>query len=214
MEALMTQNVSICIVLDRSGSMETCRLDALGAVNSYLRQVRDDADLTARVSVVLFDTQGIDRIRDHVPIASCPDVTAEEYQPRGGTPLLDAVGHAAGLLESRSERDIRSILVIMTDGHENSSREHTKETIAALLRRKQQENNWLVVYLGADHDAWDQARHLGLMAANTASFNKMALAAAGSALYKRSARYSKSGDVKADQELGFSVDERSELKGE
>ncbi len=189
----MTQNVSICIVLDR--------------------QVREDPDMVGRVSVLLFDTEGIDRIRDDVAIASCLDVAPEEYQPRGGTPLLDAVGHAVELLEKRSRSDARSIIVIMTDGHENSSREHTKETISALLKRKQEESNWLMIYLGADHNAWDQAGHLGFAAANTAQFSKGALFAVGPALYQRSSRYSKSASAKDDRELGFSAEERSGMKG-
>jgi Mg-chelatase subunit ChlD len=211
MEASMTQKVAICIVLDRSGSMEGCRLDALGAVNSYVRQVREDAALEqARISVVLFDTQGIDLIRDQVPARTCLELTAAEYQPRGGTPLLDAVGHAVGVLERAAGRN-RAILVIMTDGHENASREYTKETIAALLKRKQEDNDWLVVYLGADHNAWDQAGGLGLAAVNTARFSKAALHSVGNVMFQVSDRYAKAADARSQRRRGFTDQERSEI---
>ena len=78
----MAQKVHIGIVLDRSGSMEDCRTDAIGAVNSYLRQVRDDAEMEARVSLIIFDSQGIDTIRDRVPARGCAELAAQEYQPR------------------------------------------------------------------------------------------------------------------------------------
>ena len=204
----MAQDVSICIVLDRSGSMESCRMDALGAVNGYLRQVRDDADMNARASVILFDTVSIDCIRDHVAAATCPDITANEYQPCGGTPLLDAVGHAVGLLEKHSKPSTRSILVVMTDGEENSSREYSKEAIAKLLKRKQDENGWLVVYLGANHDAWAQANSMGLAASNTAMFALSAMADTGDVAYRRSARYSRARHVRADLAEGFTSEER------
>ena len=210
----MAQDVSICIVLDRSGSMESCRMDALGAVNAYLRQVRDDADMNARASVILFDTVSIDCIRDHVAAATCPDITANEYQPRGGTPLLDAVGHAVGLLEKHSKPSTRSILVVMTDGEENSSREYSKEAIAKLLKRKQDENGWLVVYLGANHDAWAQANSMGLAASNTAMFALSAMADTGDVAYRRSARYSRARHVRADLAEGFTSEERKKLRGE
>lgn len=210
----MTQDVSICVVLDRSGSMESCRMDALGAVNGYLRQVREDAEMNAHASVILFDTGSIDRIRDHVPVATCPEVTPDEYQPRGGTPLLDAVGHAVGLLETHSKPDARSILVVMTDGQENSSREYTKEAIAKLLKRKQDEESWLVVYLGANHDAWAQASSIGLATSNTAMFSLAAIADAGEVAYRRSARYSKARNMKADLAEGFTAKEREKLRGE
>ncbi len=151
---MVAQKVHVAIVLDRSGSMEDCRTDAIGAVNSYLRQVKDDKDMEAQVSLLIFDSQGIDLIRDHVPVGSCAELAAEEYQPRASTPLLDAVGHGVTALDKRKEPGARSILAVMTDGLENASREYTKETIKALLDRKQKEDGWLVLYLGAGHDAW------------------------------------------------------------
>ena len=88
----MTEKASICVVLDRSGSMESCRSDALGAVNSYLRQVRDDETIDGTVSVIIFDSESIDCIRDRCSATTCPPLEDSEYEPRGMTPLLDAVG--------------------------------------------------------------------------------------------------------------------------
>ena len=161
----MAQKVHVGIVLDRSGSMEDCRADAIGAVNSYLRQVKDDKELEAKVSLIIFDSQGIDVIRDRVPSTGCAELAPSEYQPRAQTPLLDAVGHGAALLDKHKEPGERSILAIMTDGLENASREYTKDTIKALLDRKQKEDGWLVLYLGAGHDAWQQARAWACMPA-------------------------------------------------
>ena len=50
----MAQNVHVGIVLDRSGSMEDCRTDAIGAVNSYLRQVKADKEMEASISLMTF----------------------------------------------------------------------------------------------------------------------------------------------------------------
>src|SRR5690606_1519811 len=113
---LMAQKVHACIVLDRSGSMEDCRTDAIGAVNSYLRQMKEDKDQDGRISLVIFDSEGIDTIRDRAPARSCAELVAAEYQPRAATPLLDAVGKGAALLDDRSDKDERRVLAIMTDG--------------------------------------------------------------------------------------------------
>ena len=170
----MAQKVHVGIVLDRSGSMEDCRTDAIGAVNSYLRQVKDDRSMEARISLTIFDSNGIDVIRDRVPAATCAELGASEYQPRAQTPLLDAVGHGAAHLDRSKEAGERCVLAIMTDGLENASREYTKETVRALLDRKQKEEGWLVLYLGAGHDAWSQAGAMGLHAGNVAGFDKRA----------------------------------------
>jgi hypothetical protein len=209
----MVQKVHVGIVLDRSGSMEDCRADAIGAVNSYLRQVKDDKDLDASVSLVIFDSQGIDVIRDRVPIAGCAELSASEYQPRAQTPLLDAVGHGAALLDKRKQPGERTILAIMTDGLENASREYTKETIKALLDRKQKEEGWLVLYLGAGHDAWEQARTMGLFAGNVAAFSKQHVQASMASVATRAKRYAVASEPAAEAAIGgFTEQERAGMK--
>lgn len=210
----MAQKVHVGIVLDRSGSMEDCRTDAIGAVNSYLRQVKDDKDMEANVSLVIFDSHGIDVIRDRVPAGTCAELADREYQPRAQTPLLDAVGHGAALLDKRKEPGERSILAIMTDGLENASREHTKETIKALLDRKQKEDGWLVLYLGAGHDAWEQARAMGLHAGNVAAFAKKHIDASMASVASRGRRFAMAAEpAREAANGGFTDGERAEMTG-
>jgi hypothetical protein len=82
----VTQKVHVGIVLDRSGSMEDCRTDAIGAVDSHLRQVKDDKEMEASISLITFESQAIEVIRDKAPAASCAELAASEYQPRASTP--------------------------------------------------------------------------------------------------------------------------------
>lgn len=209
----MAQKVHVGIVLDRSGSMEDCRTDAIGAVNSYLRQVKDDKDMEASISLVTFDSQSIDVIRDKAPAGSCAELAASEYQPRASTPLLDAVGYGVALLDKRKEQGERCILAVMTDGLENASREYTKETIKALLDRKQKEEGWLVLYLGAGHDAWAQASAMGLHAGNVAAFDKQAVMGSMAAVGKRAKRYAMAADAAGEAASGgFTDAERSGMR--
>lgn len=208
----MAQKVHACIVLDRSGSMEDCRADAIGAVNSYLRQMREDKEQDGRISLVIFDSESIDTIRDRAPARSCSDLAQTEYQPRASTPLLDAVGKGVSLLDTRSEKGERRVLAIMTDGLENASREYTKESLRALLERKQKDEGWLVLYLGANHDSWAQAQHLGLHAGNTASFAKASLAETSNAMFARAKRYAMAPAPAAEAaQGGFSREERVKM---
>ncbi len=211
----MAQRVHVAIVLDRSGSMEDCRADAIGAVNSYLRQVRDDRELDARISLITFDSDSIDTIRDRVPGATCPELKAQEYQPRSSTPLLDAVGHAAGLLDRLSDAGERRILAVMTDGLENASKEYSRERLKSLLDRKQKEENWLVLYLGAGHDSWAQAREIGVNAGNVAQFAKASIAATAGVMHARAKRFASAPDAALDAASGgFTEAERDKLVGD
>ena len=87
----------VAIVLDRSGSMEICRSDAVGAVNAYLRTLAGDPTTSdARVTLVLFDSEAIDTVRNAEVASTCAALKADEFVPRGTTPLYDAVGRARG----------------------------------------------------------------------------------------------------------------------
>ena len=167
----MVHKVHIAMVLDRSGSMEEARFDAVSAVNRYLGHVRRDKSMDARLSVVVFDSQGIDTIRDRVPVSVCADVALDEFEPRGATPLLDAVGYSVGIVDCLTGKDERRIMAIVTDGLENASREYTREQLKVLLDKKQREDGWLILYMGAGHDSFSQASQIGIPARHTADFS-------------------------------------------
>jgi uncharacterized protein YegL len=185
----MLKNVHVSIVLDRSGSMEICRAEAVGAVNSYLRQVQDNPTMAARLSIVTFDSQSIDTVRDRMTANTCPELTMEEYQPRSGTPLLDAVGYSTSLLDCLSDKSERRIMAIVTDGLENASREYTRDSLKALLERKQHDEGWLVLYFGAGHDSWSQAKQIGIAPQHTADFSVHAFQAAATVLHAAGSRF-------------------------
>jgi len=208
----MVHKVHIAIVLDRSGSMGDARADAVDAINRYLRTVRDDQSMEARLSVVLFDSHGIDTIRDRVPVGACKDVDIDEYQPRGSTPLLDAVGYSVGIVDCLSHKDERRIMAIVTDGLENASREYTRDRLKCLLERKQMQDGWLVMYLGAGHDSWSQASQIGIAARHTADFSLHAFGEAAEILRSVGSRYlarAKGWDISTGTEL--TSDERMRL---
>ncbi len=185
----MFQRVHISMVIDRSGSMDSCRSDAIQTINTYLRHLREDNRPNVRVSLVLFDSEAIDTVRDRCPVASCPDLTWDEFAPGGATPLLDAVGYGASLLDCLSWKDERRILIILTDGLENASKEYTREQLYAHLQRKQREDGWLVLYFGANYDSWNQANQIGISSSHAANFSTNHLAQTASVLHAASARY-------------------------
>lgn len=192
--------------------MESCRTDAIGAVNSYLRQMKEEKDSEGRVSLIIFDSQSIDVIRAGVPAATCAELEAREYEPRASTPLLDAVAEGVRVLDTKSNPAERRVLAIMTDGLENASKEHTKETIKALLERKQKDEGWLVVYLGTGHDAWAQAGQMGLAAGNVMHYARSRTKSTIVQVMKRQQRYAAADDAAAEALTGgFTEAERAEV---
>lgn len=61
----------------------------------------------------------------------------------------------------------RAIVVIVTDGEENSSHEYTKAKIQELVKARQDSGKWAFIYLGANVDAFDEAGKMGIPMANS-----------------------------------------------
>ena len=95
----------------------------------------------------------------------------------------------------------------MTDGLENSSREFTADAIAALIKAKQQQG-WLVVYLGANQDAWTVANTLGIRDTSTASFSVASFNEVACSLSNITSHY-----VAAGTEAHFSAEDRKRMGG-
>ena len=195
------------ILLDRSGSMEECRDSTISAFNEYVNTLRSDADISARVSLTLFDDQGIDLVFDRQKPRDMPKLTGDIFVPRGMTPLNDAIAKTAQAIEKADLREGENIaFVILTDGLENASREYSRDAVRKLLARLQKEKNWLVIYLGANQDAFAEGAARGTVAANTMTFDVAQMPAAVGAAARSSMAYAHSASPAA---AGFTETERA-----
>lgn len=161
----------LCLVVDRSGSMQTIYKDMNGAIQTLL----DDQaalDGTIRVDVVLFDTT-IDVAHENVHPS---DVRHDLIEPRGMTALNDAIGVAIKRLGNKfkimdeGNRPSKVIVVVVTDGGENSSREYTAEQIKAMVTEQTDQWGWQFTYLAANVDAFATGSTYGFAANQTLQY--------------------------------------------
>jgi Mg-chelatase subunit ChlD len=140
--------------------------DTLGGVNAYvqaLAKAKDTKDIL--ITVIVFDSQEPSLVlRRNIPAHDWVDISDTEVFPRAGTPLYDAIGHLVST--AMADKPEKSAIIITTDGQENSSKEHTKETAKNLLD-KCREKGWQVLFLGVDFDNMGQGTDLGNAAAST-----------------------------------------------
>ncbi len=164
----------ICLILDRSGSMQGREGDVIGGVNNFIEEQKKLPD-PASVAFVRFDTE-IERFRPMQDLSKVEPLTKGEYQPRDSTALFDAVGQTITKLDDdwKVEKPDRCIVVIVTDGQENASKEYTRAKIQALIKARQDSNLWAFIYLGANVDAFAEAGSLGVSMANTAGYTNTA----------------------------------------
>jgi hypothetical protein len=173
----------VSLLLDASGSMEVSRKPAVAAVNRYLARLHDGpAAARTRLSLTVFNSHVIETVRDRSRADACPFLREAEYRPGGRTPLFDAVGYSAGLLDCLSDRSERRVLAILTDGLDTGSRGFTADRVRRVLERNQSEHGWIVLYLGVDHDSLSQAGALGIPERWTADLSRSKLTAAADIL--------------------------------
>lgn len=172
----------IVVLVDRSGSMSGLVKDMeLG----YANFVKDQETVAgeAALTLVTFDTQGIDTIYESAPLAVARTFT---LNPRGGTPLLDAVAKTIDAVGARlaklsdNQKPANVFFMIITDGEENSSKEFKKADVQERVKRQTEQYNWHFIYLGANVDAFNEASSLGISTYNAANFtpNSASIAAA------------------------------------
>lgn len=163
--------VHVLMVLDMSGSMSDKWDDTIGGANSYIEGLKSDTESDYRVTIVNFDTY-YEVLCSGVPLSEVPELNKENYCPRGMTALYDALGRAIHEAEPKVSEGDKAIVVIITDGQENSSREYSSRTIRTKIESLQAQGNWTFVYLGAAASAWEDASSMGICVNNTMRYSK------------------------------------------
>lgn len=170
----MKDATEIVIILDRSGSMNAVKSDAIGGFNQFLKEQKAEKG-EANLTLIQFSTY-VDTQIYGKPLAEVPELTEDTYTPGGFTALNDAVAHSiietGKRLEklSEDERPDKVIVVIITDGEENASREHSKEAVANMVKHQEDKYNWQFLYLGSSVNAFAEAKNVGLRQDNVMNF--------------------------------------------
>jgi uncharacterized protein YegL len=201
----------VVFVLDKSGSMRHLARAVVAGFDEFLDELRSDGGDTL-FTLTMFDTE-FRHVHVAAPLAEVAPLAKTGYRPGGMTALFDAVAHAVidtdKRLTAEGRADDKVMVVVMTDGHENSSTDFTAETIAELVASYDERPNWTFVYLGAAHatleDARDAADMMAFKRANAmrwtadeASARKSMGSLAAATKQRRTARDMKSEHLFAD----------------
>jgi len=165
--------IDTTLILDRSGSMDAAKDDTIGGFNRFLSEAKKFPDTT--FTLVLFDDQ-YEVPFDTKPISEQPELTAETFVPRGRTALYDAIGRTINSIGARlaslpeDERPEKVVVVILTDGLENMSKEFTAEKIKEMITHQQDSYKWEFSFLGANQDAILSARTMGIKTSSALTY--------------------------------------------
>lgn len=171
----MKRNFSeIVCIIDRSGSMNTIRDDAIGGFNVFLEDQKKEPG-EASLTRVIFDDE-ITTIDENVPLADVEPFTRETFVPRNTTALLDAVGSTIDSISKRLENTPKDkvpekvIFAILTDGAENASRKYSRKQVFDMITEKKKNERWEFIFLAANQDAISAGMSIGMSAGDSHSF--------------------------------------------
>ena len=172
----MKKNLTeLVFILDRSGSMSGLEDDVIGGFNAMIEKQKKVPG-EAIVTTVLFDDK-YQLLHDRISLKGIAPLTDKDYYVRGCTALLDSIGRTIAK-ESNTikhtipeERPENVLVVINTDGYENSSREYTWKQIQTMIRKMRTKYNWEFIFLGANIDSAQMADELGIDRNNAVDYH-------------------------------------------
>lgn len=159
------------IILDKSGSMNAIRKEAVDGCNETIASIRaaqkrHQDTQEHYISLAAFCRCGIDMIYDKTPIDEAQELTWEKYSPCCMTPLFDAIGVTVKSMETYTKSiaefvDTAVLVTIITDGYENASREWNASGVKALIEACKREG-WMFSFIGAGEEVLKTAEHIAI----------------------------------------------------
>lgn len=194
------------LVLDESTSMGSVREETRKGLNEQIKTIKDlqkqYPDQDYFVTIVKFSTEVGTLISD-VSAGNVKEFTEADYTPNGWTALYDAIGIGVTNLKARIQSRLDSgeacaLVVILTDGEENQSKQFNSNQIKELITGLEGTGLWTFTFIGANQDSVLAARSMGINVNNTVNYTasgvgtQLAFASVNAALKKR-AVYTKAG---------------------
>jgi len=160
----------IIVILDESGSMISMGDEPVQSANAFIQEQRKNADDDATITLVTFSIEST-RVIDDQLLSEVKDLSDDLYSPGGSTALNDAV---CATIDHKieSEKSDNVILLIITDGEENSSRRFSTADTRKRIEKVQKDHDWKVIFIGANIDAFAEGNNLSVDRGRCAQYDQ------------------------------------------
>lgn len=164
----------LVFIIDNSGSMEKNAQATCDGFNELIQEQKK-LPVDVKVTTVLFNDE-VKIIHNGENLRYRHKLTPDRLQPNGMTALCDAVCTTIDKVGERlantpeDQRPGKILVVIITDGHENSSKEFNMQNVKARITHQREKYNWEFMFIGANIDTAEYGKNMGIAAVNTVSF--------------------------------------------
>ncbi len=168
------------ILVDKSGSMSDCISGTIEGFNEQIASIRRLGEEFPEQEMVIGLTTFNGRVEHKFVCKAASEaylMNTQNYVPSGSTALLDAIGQTIALIDeekavAENEMPTTVVMIILTDGYENSSKSYSHAEVQQMIERRQETGSWTFSYLGATLDAVNVAEKLSIKRNNSISFDK------------------------------------------
>lgn len=158
--------IHVCFIIDESSSMLSSVEDVKEGFKKIIEEQKANKEGTCSVSVFRF-----------VTFVKHPDYIGKDvneisneltYRPSGCTAMYDGIGTAIDEIGkwlndmSEEERPEKNLIVIMTDGEENSSHEYQPSKVREMIKHQEDKYSWNFLYIGTDISNTEDADRVGV----------------------------------------------------
>ena len=156
--------IHVCFIIDCSGSMYQSTSDVIGGFNSTIEEQKKMDKGECSVSLFTFN----DTVKEVYLGKNIKEVDGIDYTTHGCTAMNDGIGTAIDkvgkwLSDMKEEdRPSKNLIVIMTDGAENASKEYSFERIKEMIKHQEEKYNWTFMYMGTDITSMEDVNKLGI----------------------------------------------------
>jgi hypothetical protein len=168
------------LIVDKSGSMADVTHQTITGYNEQVQQIqsvqRDFPEQLITIGLTTFNGN-VEHFYFGVPAGNASWLNEKNYVPDGSTSLYDAIGSSVQRLEQQQATDMRDfdttvVVIILTDGYENSSRNFRLVDIKRMIARLEETGKWTFSFIGATLDAVEVAVQMDIKARNSFAFTK------------------------------------------
>lgn len=177
----------VVFILDETGSMSPFKLQTIDGFNEYVNALRNEKNFS--LMLTRFNTGEI-AVGEPKPIKKAIVLNNDNYKPRHTTPLYDAI--AVSIRSAEEHVEDAALVVIMTDGLENDSKEYKRDDVFKMIKDKT-DKGWQFVFLGANQDAWAVGASLGVSKGSSFNYDQHKTGVTLSVASDASMRYARGG---------------------
>lgn len=156
--------IHLAFIIDASGSMYASQSDVVNGFKQMIEEQKAVKDGKCAVSLYTF----ADTWKEVFLGKDVSEVEDLEYRPFGCTAMNDGIGTAIDKIGKwlsdmdETDRPGKNLIVIMTDGEENSSKEYSLQRVQEMIKHQIEKYSWDFIYVGTDITTKKDAVSLGI----------------------------------------------------